>query len=47
MQKFLDSMSATNDYVSFSMVYSAQTKPLNVKDILEVRNGVACKDWLP
>ena len=35
MQGFLDEMSRTNDYVSFSMAYSAQTKPANLKDVME------------
>ena len=35
IQQFLDQMSATNEYVSCTMGYSAQTKPSNIRDIIE------------
>ncbi|GMH64114.1 hypothetical protein TrST_g1151 [Triparma strigata] len=35
IQQFLDEMSVTNEYVSYTMGYSAQTKPSNIRDVIE------------
>ena len=35
IQEFLDQMSQTNDFVSYTMGYSAQTKPSNIRDVME------------
>jgi len=35
IQQFLNQQSSTNDYVSHTMGYSAQTKPSNIRDVLE------------
>jgi dynein heavy chain len=35
IQQFLDQQSATNEYTSYTMGYSAQTKPSNIRDVME------------
>jgi len=35
IQQFLDQQSKTQEYVSYTMGYSAQTKPSNIRDVIE------------